>query len=121
MVLTVNWVVLLVICHSSLCQHTQQQDLPGKSLRCLPYGGGGAGSIRQAEPTAVPPGLQPGEIVDREQELMSTAGLQSLGGGAGLGQGGLHRELRIVPSFWWRYLLPPHFFPDFQDPADLTE
>ena len=25
------------------------------------------------------------QIVDREQELMSTAGLQSLGGGAGLG------------------------------------
>ncbi|DBB13350.1 TPA: hypothetical protein ACH3X3_005085 [Trebouxia sp. C0006] len=42
--------------------------------------------------------VQPGEvlIVDREQELMSTAGLQSLGGGAGLGQGGLHRELRIA-------------------------
>ncbi|KAL0043259.1 hypothetical protein WJX82_006661 [Trebouxia sp. C0006] len=40
----------------------------------------------------------PREIVDREQELMSTAGLQSLGGGAGLGRGGLDRELRIVPS-----------------------
>jgi len=38
------------------------------------------------------------QIVDREQELMSTAGLQSLGGGAGLGRGGLDRELRIVPS-----------------------
>jgi len=29
---------------------------------------------------------------------MSTVGLQSLGGGPGLGQGGLDRELRIVPS-----------------------
>lgn len=29
---------------------------------------------------------------------MSTAGLQSLGGGAGLGRGGLDRQLRIVPS-----------------------
>lgn len=38
------------------------------------------------------------QIVDREQELMSTAGLQSLGGGAGLGRGGLDRQLRIVPS-----------------------
>lgn len=38
------------------------------------------------------------QIVDREQELMSTAGLQSLGGGAGLGRGSLDRELRIVPS-----------------------
>ena len=38
------------------------------------------------------------QIVDREQELMSTAGLQSLGGGAGLGRDGLNRELRIVPS-----------------------
>ena len=38
------------------------------------------------------------QIVDREQELMSTAGLQSLGGGAGLRRGGLDRELRIVPS-----------------------
>ncbi len=38
------------------------------------------------------------QIVDREQELMSTAGLQSLGGGAGLGRGGLDRELRIVPN-----------------------
>ena len=38
------------------------------------------------------------QIADREQELMSTAGLQSLGGGAGLGRGGLDRELRIVPS-----------------------
>ena len=36
--------------------------------------------------------------MDREQELMSTAGLQSLGGGAGLGRGGLDRQLRIVPS-----------------------
>ncbi|DBB13379.1 TPA: hypothetical protein ACH3X3_005112 [Trebouxia sp. C0006] len=50
----------------------------------------------------LPLSVQPGEvlvqIVDREQELMSTAGLQSLGGGAGLGRGGLDRELRIVPS-----------------------
>lgn len=38
------------------------------------------------------------QIVDREQELMSMAGLQSLGGSAGLGRGGLDRELRIVPS-----------------------
>ena len=38
------------------------------------------------------------QIVDREQELMSTAGLQSLGGGAGLGRGGLDRQLQIVPS-----------------------
>ena len=38
------------------------------------------------------------QIVDREQELMSTAGLQSLGGGVGLGRGGLDRELRIVPN-----------------------
>ena len=29
---------------------------------------------------------------------MSTTGLQSLGGGAELGRGGLDRELRIVPS-----------------------
>ncbi|KAL0043201.1 hypothetical protein WJX82_003394 [Trebouxia sp. C0006] len=54
-------------------------------------------------PLARPPlSVQPGEvlvqIVDREQELMSTAGLQSLGGGPGLGQGGLDRELRIVPT-----------------------
>ncbi|DBA65508.1 TPA: hypothetical protein ACH3X2_003181 [Trebouxia sp. C0005] len=50
----------------------------------------------------LPLSVQPGEvlvqIVDREQELMSTAGLQSLGGGAGLGRGGLDRELRIVPK-----------------------
>ena len=38
------------------------------------------------------------QIVDREQELMSTAGLQTIGGGVGLGRGGLDRELRIVPS-----------------------
>ena len=38
------------------------------------------------------------QIVGREQELMSMAGLQSLGGSAGLGRGGLDRELRIVPS-----------------------
>ena len=38
------------------------------------------------------------QIVDREQELMSTAGLQTIGGGGGLGRGGLDRELRIVPS-----------------------
>ncbi len=38
------------------------------------------------------------QIVDREQELMSTARLQSLGRGAGLGRAGLDRELRIVPS-----------------------
>ena len=43
------------------------------------------------------------QIVDREQELMSTAGLQTIGGGCGLRRGGLDRELRIVPSghlFW---------------------
>ena len=38
------------------------------------------------------------QIVDREQELMSTAGLQTIGGGGGLGRGGLDRQLRIVPS-----------------------
>ncbi len=47
------------------------------------------------------------QIVDRKQELMSTAGLQSQGGGAGLGRGGLDREPRIVPSkpgiFCFRY------------------
>ncbi|DBA65520.1 TPA: hypothetical protein ACH3X2_003176 [Trebouxia sp. C0005] len=42
--------------------------------------------------------LPPACSLGREQELMSTAGLQSLGGGAGLGRGGLDRELRIVPS-----------------------
>ena len=46
------------------------------------------------------------QIVDREQELMSTAGLQSLGGGAGLGRGGLDRQLRIVPSMHVSSLFP---------------
>ncbi|DBA67776.1 TPA: hypothetical protein ACH3X2_001210 [Trebouxia sp. C0005] len=47
----------------------------------------------------LPLSVQPGEVlvqdVDREQELTSTAGLQSRGGGAELS---LDRELRIVPS-----------------------
>ncbi|KAL3132004.1 hypothetical protein ABBQ32_14227 [Trebouxia sp. C0010 RCD-2024] len=58
----------------------------------------GMGGLLPKLPLSVQPGEVHVQIVDREQELMSTAGLQSLGGGAGLGRGGLDRQLRIVPS-----------------------